>query len=124
MINSSYCLQCVPQRFMSCQIENQNCTCNCTILIHSSSCVLNLTLLENRPNFLEVFLISVTHLPNGSGYFQAKPFPVQIPQHFSNPVHSTHTHLHVKMEKTECSETSAYKLQTPWNCPKESIQLF
>jgi hypothetical protein len=26
------------------------------------------------------------------------------------------------MEQTECSETSAYKLQTPGNHPKESIQ--
>jgi len=28
----------------------------------------------------------------------------------------------MKMEKTECSETSAYELQTPGNHPKESIQ--
>jgi len=33
-------------------------------------------------------------------------------------VHSTHIYLPMKMEQTECSETSAYKLQTP----KESIQ--
>ena len=26
------------------------------------------------------------------------------------------------MELTECSETSAYKIQTPGNSPKESIQ--
>jgi len=26
------------------------------------------------------------------------------------------------MEETECSETSTYKLQTPGNCQKESIQ--
>jgi len=26
------------------------------------------------------------------------------------------------MEQTECSETSAYKIQTPGNNPKESIQ--
>ena len=31
-------------------------------------------------------------------------------------------HLPMKMEQTECSETSAYKLQTPGNYPKESIQ--
>jgi hypothetical protein len=43
-------------------------------------------------------------------------------QHPSNLVHSTHAYLPVKMEKTERSETSAYKLQTPGNCPKESIQ--
>jgi len=26
------------------------------------------------------------------------------------------------MEQTECSETSAYEIQTPGNCPEESIQ--
>jgi len=28
----------------------------------------------------------------------------------------------MKTEQTECSETSAYKIQTPGNYPKESIQ--
>jgi len=28
----------------------------------------------------------------------------------------------MKMEQTECSEMSAYKIQTPGNHPKESIQ--
>jgi hypothetical protein len=28
----------------------------------------------------------------------------------------------MKMEQTECSETSAYKIQTPENCPEENIQ--
>jgi len=28
----------------------------------------------------------------------------------------------MKMEQTQCSETSAYKIQTPGNYPKESIQ--
>jgi len=28
----------------------------------------------------------------------------------------------MKMEQTECSETSAYKFQTPKNYPEESIQ--
>jgi hypothetical protein len=27
-----------------------------------------------------------------------------------------------KMEQTECSETSAYKIQTPGNYPEENIQ--
>jgi len=31
-------------------------------------------------------------------------------------------HGPMKVEQTECSETSAYKLQTPGNYPKESIQ--
>jgi hypothetical protein len=29
----------------------------------------------------------------------------------------------MKMEQTECSETSAFKLQTPVDHPKESIKL-
>jgi hypothetical protein len=29
----------------------------------------------------------------------------------------------MKMEQTECSETSAYKIQTPGNYPEEGIQL-
>ena len=37
-------------------------------------------------------------------------------------VHSTHIYLPMKMEQTECSETSTYKLQTPGNYPKESYQ--
>ena len=32
------------------------------------------------------------------------------------------TYLPMKMEETECSETSAYKIQTPGNYPEESIQ--
>jgi len=43
-----------------------------------------------------------------------------IPQHVLSRVHSTRTYLPMKME--QCSETSAYKLQTPGNHPKESIQ--
>ena len=64
----------------------------------------------------------ITHLPNGSGYFRAKPFPIWYPQHFSNLVHSTHTYPPTKVEQTVCSETSAYKRQTPGNYPEESIQ--
>ena len=35
---------------------------------------------------------------------------------------STRTYLPMKMEQTECTETSAYKIQTPGNHPKERIQ--
>ena len=37
-------------------------------------------------------------------------------------VHSTHIYLPTKMEQTQCSETSAYNIQTPDNYPKENIQ--
>jgi hypothetical protein len=33
-----------------------------------------------------------------------------------------HTYLPMKMEQTECSEMSAYKIQTPGNYPEESMQ--
>jgi hypothetical protein len=39
-----------------------------------------------------------------------------------NCVITTHIYLPMKMEQTECSEISAFKLQTPGNYPKESIQ--
>ena len=32
------------------------------------------------------------------------------------------TYLPMKMEQTECSETSAYKIQSPGNYPKENMQ--
>jgi len=43
--------------------------------------------------------------------------------HLHRQVDSTHIYLPMKMEQTECSETSVYKLQTPGNYPKESIRL-
>ena len=39
---------------------------------------------------------------------------------FLNPSHTSH--LPAYEDGTECSETSAYKIQTPGNCPEESIQ--
>ena len=33
-----------------------------------------------------------------------------------------HAYPPMKMEQTECSETSAYKIQTPGNYPEESIR--
>jgi hypothetical protein len=55
--------------------------------------------------------------------FSSQTFSRIIPQHLSNVAHSTHTYLPMKMEQTECSETSAYKLQAPRNYPQESIQV-
>jgi len=37
-------------------------------------------------------------------------------------VESTRTYLPMKMDQTVCSETSAYKIQTTGNHPKESVQ--
>jgi hypothetical protein len=44
---------------------------------------------------------------------------VWIPQRFSNLVI---LHLSAYEDGTECSETSAYKIQTPGNYPEENIQ--
>ena len=33
-----------------------------------------------------------------------------------------YTYLPTKMEQIECSETSAYKIQTPGNYPEESVE--
>jgi t-SNARE complex subunit (syntaxin) len=37
-------------------------------------------------------------------------------------IQSLFNFLHMKMEQTECSETLAYKIQTPGNYPEENIQ--
>jgi hypothetical protein len=58
--------------------------------------------------------------PSGSGCFWAKPFPVWIPQHFSNLV-ILYAYPPMKTEQTVL-KTSAYKIQTPGNYPEESIQ--
>jgi len=62
---------------------------------------------------------TVTFIPIGSGYFRVKPSPVWIPQLFSNLVI---LHPPAYEDGTECSETSAYKIQTPGNYPEERIK--
>jgi hypothetical protein len=53
------------------------------------------------------------------GYFQAKPSLICIPHLFSNLVI---IYLLAHEDGTVCSETSAYKIQTPGNYPEENIQ--
>jgi len=55
------------------------------------------------------------------GLARVKPFPIQI-FHLSSNLVILHTHLPMKMEQMECSETSARTIQMPGNYPKESIQ--
>ena len=65
--------------------------------------------------------LPVTLLPIGSCCFRAKSFScINTPTVLS----SSHTsyHLPMKMEQTECSETSAFIIQTPGNYPKENTQ--
>jgi len=50
---------------------------------------------------------------------------VFIPYKYCNifkPSHPSYTHPPMKMEETECSETSAYKIHTPENYQEKSIQ--
>jgi len=50
----------------------------------------------------------MTGVENVGVFLQPNLFPYKYPN--------------MKMEETECSETSAYKIQTPGNYPEESIQ--
>jgi hypothetical protein len=54
-------------------------------------------------------------------YLSGKRLARSIPQHFSN-LFILHNYPPTKMEQTECSETSAYKIQPPGNYPEEDIQ--
>jgi hypothetical protein len=66
-------------------------------------------------------LYPVTLFPIGSGCFWAKPFPIWIPQLFSNLVI---IHVLAYEDGTECSEMSAYKIKTPGTYPDKNIQQF
>jgi hypothetical protein len=50
--------------------------------------------------------------------------PNLLPYGYSNnpQILSFYIYLPMKMEQTECSETSAYNIQKPWNYPEENIQ--
>jgi len=61
---------------------------------------------------------SLSHL--AQAIFKPNLFPYKYPN-ILYPV-ILHTYLPMKMEQTECSETSAYKIQAPVNYPEESIQ--
>jgi hypothetical protein len=52
--------------------------------------------------------------------FSSQTSPVWIPRH--SQILSFYTYQPMKMEQTECSETSAYKIQAPGNYPEENIQ--
>ena len=59
------------------------------------------------------------HSKNPDYFLQAKPSLICISQLFSNLVI---IYLLAYEDGTECSETSAYKIQTPGNYPEENIQ--
>ena len=53
--------------------------------------------------------------------FEPNLFPYKYPN-ISQTYFILHTYLPMNMEQTECSETSAYKIQTPGNYPEEKIR--
>ena len=72
--------------------------------------------------FLYSNLPPTCHPPsNWLRLFLSQTFSCINTRTFSTPV-ILHTYLPMKMEQTECSETSAYKIQTLENYPEESIQ--
>ena len=62
----------------------------------------------------------VTFLPIGQTIFKPNLFPYKYP----NISETSSFFTPMKMEQTECSETSAYKIQMPGNYPEESIQRY
>jgi len=58
--------------------------------------------------------------------FMCRRFGTLCPFHFHRRigVESFYTYPPTKMEQTECSETSAYKIQKPGNYPEESINKY
>ena len=61
----------------------------------------------------------ITLLPIGSGNFRTKPFPLHIPQLFSNQ--SFYTYPPMKLEH-KLFRNVAHKIQTPGNYPEENIR--
>ena len=74
--------------------------------------------------YMPTFRNTLFHLHKQVGvkndYFRAKTFSRINTPTFLNLVHSSH--LPAYENGKECSETSAYKIQTPGNYPEESIQ--
>jgi len=75
-----------------------------------------------------LFLYSDPPLPCHSPSYWLRLFSSQTFSRINNPTFSNlailHTYPPMKMEQTECSETSAYKIQKPWNYPEESTQVY
>jgi hypothetical protein len=63
------------------------------------------------------------HFEGAQAIFRAKPFHVQYPT-FSTAVTLHTCYSPMKMEHTQCSETSTFKEQTPRNNPEDSIRNF
>jgi hypothetical protein len=53
--------------------------------------------------------------------FEPNLLPYKYPN-ISQTYFILHTYVPMKIDQTQCSESSAFKLQTPGNYPEESIQ--
>jgi len=73
-----------------------------------------------------LFLYSDPPLPCQPPSYWLRLFSSQTVSRINTPTFSKlvilQTYLPMKMEQTECSETSAYKIQTPGYYPEESMQ--
>jgi hypothetical protein len=86
----------------------------CTRGLHVGRCPPQpLSVLGPAPTLSPSFLLA-------RAIFEPNIFPYKYPT-FSKLVILC-TYPPMKMEQTQCSETSAYKIQTPGNYPEESIQ--
>jgi len=74
----------------------------------------------------KVFHINIPAKPEPIVAYWLRLFSIQNFSRTNTPTFSNlvilHTYPPINMEQTECSETSAYKIQTPGNYPGESIK--
>ena len=121
---------------VTCSVSNLLLAINCAIfLISNFRLVLNVAcfLLGNSPasEFYMLTFWNTLSVPSsyanryeeilGLRLFSSHAFSRINTPAFSN-IFILHTYPPMKVEQTECSETSAYKIQTQRNYPEESIQ--
>jgi len=83
---------------------------------------LNIFLISNFRHVLNVVCFLLGNCPVSELYMPTFLFHLQR-QIGMKEWRILHTYPPMKMEQTECSEISAYKIETPGNYPEESIQL-
>ena len=71
---------------------------------------------------IRMWLMAKFETPINFQYFSLKVHPIIVCFLLGNSTVDRFTYLPIEMEQTECSETSAYKIQTPENYPEESVQ--
>ena len=71
---------------------------------------------------IRMWLMAKFETPINFQYFSLKVYPIIVCFLLGNSTVDRFTYLPIEMEQTECSETSAYKIQTPENYPEENAQ--